>query len=145
MMLDRLARLAVTRPKTVVAVALVLLIAAAAYGSHVADRLAGGGFLSTSSESIRAADLLSQRFHAGKPNLVILATDTRGRSINEPDAVAAGQSITQQLADTPGVDAVVSYWSAGKSESLRSRDGSRALIVAHIEGDELPPIRWPRT
>jgi len=137
MMLDRLARLAVIRPKTVVAAVLMLVIAAAAYGSHVADRLAGAGYLSASSESIRAADLLSQRFHAGKPNLVILATDTRGRSINEPDAVAAGQSITQQLADTPGVDAVVSYWSAGKSESLRSRDGSRALIVAHIKGDEL--------
>ena len=53
-----------------------LVIAAAAYGSHVADRLAGAGYLSASSESIRAADLLSQRFHAGKPNLVILATDT---------------------------------------------------------------------
>ena len=136
MMLDRLARLAVTRPKTIVAVALVLLIAAAAYGSHVADRLAGGLVLSTSYESIRAADLLSQRFHSGKINLVILATDTRGRSVNEPDAVAAGQLITKQLADTPGVDAVVSYWSAGEPESLRSRDGSRALIVAHIKGDE---------
>ena len=75
-MLDRLARLAVTRPTTVVVAALVLLIAAAVYGSHVADRLDGGGFLSSSSESTRAADLLSQRFHAGKPNLVILATDT---------------------------------------------------------------------
>ena len=134
--LDRLAQLSVSRPKTVVVAALVLLIAAAVYGSHVADRLAGGGFLSTSSESNRAADLLSQRFQAGKPNVVLLATDTRGRSIDEPDAVAAGQSITQHLADTPGVDAVTSYWSAGKSESLRSRDGSRALVVAHVKGDE---------
>jgi RND superfamily putative drug exporter len=140
-MLDRLARLTVSRPKTVVVAALVLLIAAAAYGSHVADRLAGGGFLSAASESSRAEELLSQRFHAGKPNVVILATDTRGRSIDEPEAVAAGQLITQRLVDTPDVDAVMSYWSAGKSKSLLSRDGSRALIVAHIEGDELAAVK----
>jgi putative drug exporter of the RND superfamily len=140
-MLDRLARLTVSRPKTVVVAALVLLIAAAAYGSHVADRLAGGGFLSASSESSRAEELLSQRFHAGKPNVVILATDTRGRSIDEPEAAAAGQLITQRLVDTPDVDAVMSYWSAGNPKSLLSRDGSRALIVAHIEGDELAAVK----
>lgn len=136
-MFDRLGRLVVSRPKTVIAVAMVLLIAAIGYGGHVADRLAGGGFWSASSESKHAAALLSQRFHAGKPNVVILATDTRGRSVDDPDAVAAGQSITRQLAETPGVDAVVSYWGAGTSELLRSRDGSRALVLAHIGGDEL--------
>jgi RND superfamily putative drug exporter len=140
-MFDRVARLAISRPKTVVVVALVLLIGAAAYGSNVADRLAGGGFLSASFESSRAADLLSQRFHAGKPNVVIIATDTRGRSIDEPDAATAGRSITEQLANTPGVEAVVSYWSAGKSGSLISRDGSRALILAHIKGDELAVVK----
>ena len=136
-MLGRIARLAVSRPKTVDAVALVLLITAMAYGAQVADRLSGGGFWSESSESKHAAALLAQRFHAGKPNLVILATDTRGRSVDDPDAIAAGRSITQQLAATPGVDAVMSYWGPGTSELLRSRDGSRALILAHIKGDEL--------
>ena len=71
-MLNCPARLSVSRPKTVIVTVLVLLNAAAAHGSHVGDRLADVGFLSTSSESIRAADLLSQRFHAGKSNLVIL-------------------------------------------------------------------------
>ena len=93
-MLEKIARLAVSRPKTVVAVALVLLITALAYGGQVADRLSGGGFWSASSESKHAATLLSQRFHAGKPNLVILATDTRSRSVDDPDAVAVGRSIT---------------------------------------------------
>jgi putative drug exporter of the RND superfamily len=135
-MLNRTARLAVSRPRTVLLVALALLIAALAYGNHVADRLAGGGYLSEGSESGRAAALLSQRFHAGKPNIVILATDTQGRSVDDPDAVAAGQRVTRQLADTTGVDGVTSYWSAGGSQHLRSRDGSQALIVAHAEGDE---------
>jgi putative drug exporter of the RND superfamily len=136
-MFDRLARLTVSRPKMVIAAALVLLIAAAGYGSDIADRLSGGGFWSASSESEQAAELLSQRFRAGKPNAVILATDTRGRSVDDPEAVAAGASITRQLADIPGVDAVVSYWGPGTSELMRTRDGTQALILAHIKGDEL--------
>jgi RND superfamily putative drug exporter len=136
MILEKIARLAVSRPKTVIVVALAVLIAALAYGHNAADRLAGGGFAHPSSESRRAAELLAQRFHAGKPNIVVLVTNTRGGSVDDHDAVAAGQSITRRLADTPGIDTVTSYWGPGGSEQLRSRDGSRALIVAHAEGDE---------
>ena len=76
-MLDRLARLAVARPKAVLAATLVLMVAALAYGSGITERLSGGGFYSVSSESQRAAAMLEQQFHVGKPNLVILATPLR--------------------------------------------------------------------
>ncbi len=135
-MLERLARLAVARPKTVLAVTAVLMVAALASGAGISDRLAGGGFYSGSSESQRAANALEQRFHVGKPNLVILATDTGGGSVDDPDAVAAGEALTHQLATTPGVTTVSSYWGPGRSDLLRSTDGTKALIVAHIEGDE---------
>ena len=45
-MLDRLARLAVARPKAVLAATLVLMVAALAYGSGISERLSGGGFYS---------------------------------------------------------------------------------------------------
>jgi putative drug exporter of the RND superfamily len=135
-MLERVARLAVARPKAVLAATLVLMFGAFAYGSGINERLSGGGFYSVSSESQRAAALLEQRFHVGKPNLVVLATATGGRSIDDADAVAAGQALTQQLAATPGITTVSSYWGPGKSELLRSNDGTRALIVAHVEGNE---------
>ena len=135
-MLERLARLAVARPKTVLAATLVLMVVALGYGSGISERLSGGGFYSGSSESQRAAVLLEQRFHAGKPNLVVLATNTSGGSVDHPDAVAAGQVLTQQLVATPGITAVNSYWGPVKSELLRSNDGTKALIVAHVEGDE---------
>ena len=134
-MLDRLARLAVARPKAVLVATLVLMVAALGYGSGISERLSGGGFYSVS-ESQRAAALLEQRFHGGKPNLVVLATDTGGKSVDDPGAVAAGQALTQQLAATPGITTVSSYWGTGKSELLRSNDGTKALIVAHVEGDE---------
>src|SRR5215217_7026635 len=79
-MLERIARLAVNRPKAVLAATLVLMVAAVAYGSGISERLAGGGFYNGSSESQRAAAALEQRFHVGKPNLVILATNTGGGS-----------------------------------------------------------------
>lgn len=135
-MLERIARLAVTRPKAVLAATLVLVIAAFAYGSEITERLSGGGFYSVSSESQRAAAMLEQRFHVGKPNLVILATDTGGGSVDDPVAVAAGEALTQELAATPGISTVSSYWGPGQSELLRSDDGTKALIVAHVQGDE---------
>lgn len=135
-MLERLARLALTRPKTVLAATLILMVAALAYGAGIGERLSGGGFYSGSSESQRAAVALEQRFHVGKPNLVILATDTGGGSVDDPAAVAAGAALTQQLAATPGITTVSSYWGPGQSELLRSHDGTKAAIVAHVEGDE---------
>ncbi|WP_428341839.1 MMPL family transporter [Mycobacterium sp.] len=134
--LERLARLAVARPKAVLTATLVLMIAALGYGSGISEHLSGGGFYSVSSESQRAAALLEKRFHAGKPNLVVLATNTDGGSVDDPDAVAAGQALTQQLAATPGITTVNSYWRPGKSELLRSTDMTKALIVAHVEGNE---------
>ncbi len=135
-MLERLARLAVTRPKSVLAATLVLMVGALVYGSGIGERLSGGGFYSVSSESQRAAALLEQRFHVGKPNLVILATVNGDRSVDDPEAVAAGQALTAQLAATPGITTVSSYWGPGKSDMLRSRSGTKALILAHVTGDE---------
>lgn len=135
-MLDRLARLAVGRPKAVLAATLILMIAALAYGSGISERLAGGGFYNSSSESHRAAAALEQRFHVGKPNLVILTTHTGGGSVDDPAAVAAGEALTGELAATPGITTVSSYWGPGQSELLRSDDATKALIVAHIQGDE---------
>ena len=121
-MLERLARLAVARPKAVLAATLVLMAAAFVYGSGISERLSGGGFYSVSSESQRAAALAESHFHAGKPNLVILATATGGRSVDNADAVAAGQALTQQLAATPGITTVSSYWGPGKPELLRASE-----------------------
>lgn len=135
-MLDRLARLAVARPKTVLAATLILMIAALTYGSGINERLSGGGFYSTSSESQRAAAALEQRFHVGKPNLVILATNTGGGSVDDPAAAAAGEALTRELAATRGITTVNSYWGPGQSTLLRSTHGTKALIVAHVEGDE---------
>ncbi|KKW62691.1 hypothetical protein AAV95_21070 [Mycolicibacterium elephantis] len=135
-MLERLARLAVARPRTVLVATLVLMCAAFGYGSDIGERLSGGGFYSASSESQRAAALAEGRFRAGKPNLMVLVTTTDGRSVDDAEAVVAGQALTHELAATPGITSVNSYWGPGNSDLLVSNDGTRALILAHVEGDE---------
>jgi RND superfamily putative drug exporter len=124
-MLDRLARLAVARPKTVLATTLVLMVAALGFGAGISERLSGGGFYSVSSESQRAAALLEQRFHVGKPNLLILATNADGGSVDDPDAVAAGQILTQQLVATPGITAVTSSGHRARHNRSGVRTGRR--------------------
>ncbi len=51
---------------------------------------------------------------------------------------AAGRSAAGRLDAEPGVEVLGSYWTAPgpAAAGLRSADGSKALVVAHVEGDE---------
>src|SRR5205823_740434 len=53
-----------------------------------------------------------------------------------PAVRADGAAITRRLAHQPGVDNVVSYWSFGGIDSLRSTDGREALVLGRIEGND---------
>ena len=49
---------------------------------------------------------------------------------------AAGTDLTDRLAAVDGVEQVVSYWSLGSPEALRSTDGDTALVVGRVVGEE---------
>ncbi|WP_432972584.1 MMPL family transporter [Dactylosporangium sp. CA-233914] len=117
--------------RTVLVVALLLLVVAGIAGAGVFGRLQGGGFDDPASESSRAQRLIDERF-GDSSNLVLLAHANSG---DVDEARAAGQELTTRLQQEPGVRDVVSYWSAGIPE-LRSSDGTEALILAHVDGDE---------
>ena len=67
---------------------------------------------------------------------MVLATASGGKSVDDPAVVVAGQALTQELAATRGITAIDSYWGPAESQLLRSKDGTKALIVGHVEGDE---------
>ena len=69
------------------------------------------------------------------PNIVLLVT-ARDGDVDAPAVAAAGTALTDELAAEAGVADVVSYWSEGNAPPLRNDDGSRALVVARIEGDD---------
>ncbi|MGH9192980.1 MAG: MMPL family transporter, partial [Acidimicrobiales bacterium] len=134
-MLTRFARLATNHARAVVIAAVLVFAVAGALGGGVADHLTSGGFEDPSSESERADEALAERFDTGVPNLLLLVT-ARDGDVDHPTVAAAGQALTDELATEAGVDDVISYWSEGNAPPLRNDDGSRALVVARIEGND---------
>jgi RND superfamily putative drug exporter len=51
-------------------------------------------------------------------------------------ADAAGVALTRRLAAEEGVRDVVSYWTAGKPSTLKSRDGRQAIVLARLQGSQ---------
>jgi RND superfamily putative drug exporter len=134
-MLTRFARLSTKHARAVVIAAVVMFAIAGALGGGVADDLTSGGFDDPSSESERADDALAERFDTGVPNLLLLVT-ARDGEVDAPAVAAAGTALTAELAAEDGVDDVVSYWSEGNAPPLRNDDGSRALVVARVVGND---------
>jgi RND superfamily putative drug exporter len=137
-MLTRFARLSTGRPRAVLLVAAVFFVVAGAVGGGVAEHLTSGGFDDPDAESSVAGELLADEFDTGVPNVILLVTAKSG-DVDDPDAAAAGQALTERLAAEPGLDDVVSYWSEGNAPPLRSEGGDRALVIGRIdiEDDDL--------
>jgi RND superfamily putative drug exporter len=131
--LDRLATVVIRRRRLVLAVTGVLLGLAAVVGGGVANRLSAGGFTDPGVESSRAADVLEHTFGQGDPNVVLVVAAAGG--VDRPADVRAGRALTARLADEPGVTQVVSYWTEPVA-ALRSHDGSAALVLARITGND---------
>jgi RND superfamily putative drug exporter len=134
-MLTRLGKLAVERRRWIVIIGLVGFIVAGALGGGVASLLSSGGFDDPNAESTRAADALEDRFGSGQANLILLVTAKSG-SVDDDAAAAAGAALTKELAGEPGIAQAFSYWSLGSPPPLRSHDGSQALVLARIAGDD---------
>ena len=134
-MLTRFAHLSTRHARAVVIAAVALFALAGAIGGGVADHLTSGGFEDPSSESSRAEEALAEEFDTGVPNLLLLVT-APGGDVDDPAVATAGQALTDELAAEEGVTDVVSYWSEGNAPPLRNDDGSRALVIARIEGND---------
>ncbi|MFF5258462.1 MMPL family transporter [Actinomadura viridis] len=132
-MLDRLAGLVLRKPKSVLVLVLLFVLAGGAVSQTMTKRLTMGGYSDENSESHHAAQVLAQTFKQGEPNFMLLVTDRRG--IDDPAVAAAGTALTQRLQREAGLQSVASYWTAGKPAALRNKDGNRALVMGTIAGD----------
>jgi RND superfamily putative drug exporter len=130
--LTRLAPVLVARRRLVLVLAFVFLALAGGLGGGVAKELSAGGFADPHQQSERAAAALDREFHTGASNFLLLVTAPGGVDA----ATAPGAALTQKLAAEPGVTGVVSYWSAGHPDTLRSKDSTQGLVLARITGTE---------
>ncbi|MFI6053190.1 MMPL family transporter [Streptomyces violascens] len=133
-MLTRLASLALERRRLVLTLAVLGFVLITALCAPVMGMLSAGGYDDPKSESTLAATSLRERFNAGDPNFILLATPDR--SVDDPAAVEAGRALTAKLKGEDGVASVTSYWGEGTSPDLRSKDGRSALVLARLSGDE---------
>lgn len=125
------------RPRLHLAVilgAIAIAVSALIFGHDVQDRLSHGGFDDPSAESSRAENILDDRFGGGEANLVLIAD--AGRSVDDQEIADAGSALTTTAAGLPGVVWARSYWTAGRPTDLRSTDGTGALVLVRLEGDQ---------
>ncbi|MGH9048874.1 MAG: MMPL family transporter [Acidimicrobiia bacterium] len=130
-----LARFVLRRRRWILGGTLVFLLAAGAFGSSVASHLSVGGFEDPESESAKTERSLREQFGAGDPDFILLVTSIDG-DVDMPTAVRAGRALTDELSSERHVADAVSYWSPNNAPPLRSADGSQALVLARLVGDD---------
>jgi len=131
----RLGQFTVRRRKAILVGAGVVFVLAGVFGGNVAQHLTSGGFEAPGSEAYRANAALGERFGQDQPNFMLLVT-AKGGSVDAADVAAVGNALAEELAIEPDVGQVISYWSLGNLETLRSEDGSQALVLARIAGTD---------
>jgi len=112
-----------------------IMVACGLFGADTADRVSSAGFSDPGSESALVENLVREHFGPQTPDVVALYTAPRGRTIDEvaPRVRAALDSIDPALLQRP----IETPWtSLGKSRLLRSDDGTQALALIYLAGDE---------
>ena len=110
-----------------------MVVLCAVLGVGVFSRLLSAGFDDPSSASSQAKVLLDQKF-GGEPDMIFLVHARTG-TVNDAGPTASGNALAQRLSADPRLREVTSYW-ATKAPSLRSKDGTDALILTSVVGDD---------
>jgi RND superfamily putative drug exporter len=132
-MFTRIGNFTVRRNRLILAGTVLFLILAIALGSGVFGSLKSGGFDDPNSQSAQARQVLDHEFGAADANVIVLVSATSGK-VDDAINKNAGVAVQQELAAQPGVSQVASYWSLANAPPLRSRDGTKAIVVARING-----------
>lgn len=113
-----------------------LTIALGIFGVPVARSLSPSGFQDPTAESSRATELLTEKFHQGDVQMLIVVSAPGG--VDSPAAREAGTDIVDRLRRSPQVADVKSYWTTppAAAADLVSKDHTSGLIVAGINGNE---------
>ena len=133
--MQSLGHLIVARAKRILLVTGVLLLVAGFIGSGVLEHLSTGGFDDPNSEAALTAARAQEIFGVSDPDFVLLV-DARGGSVDAPRVRREATALTQALAREAGVARAESYWSLDSAPPLRSRDGSKALILVNLHGTQ---------
>jgi putative drug exporter of the RND superfamily len=137
-MFHRIGTLVVRRPRQVLAVGLIALLAAGFLGMSAFSKLKDQGFDDPASESSRSLALLDQRFGGGA-DFVFAVSSTDG-PVTAGAARQEAQALVERLRDDPTFVDVVSFLDA-PGAGLVSSDGEHGLITAGAaDPDGVDPV-----
>ncbi len=132
----RLAIFVVRRRWWVIIAAAVVLPLAALVAKDTAGRLSPTGYENPGAESSRATRSITAEFPDAAQSDFVVVVSARTDDVDAPAVANTAAALADRLGRAPGVASVNSYWSLGNAPPLRSEDGSKALIVSALEGDE---------
>ena len=139
MLFERLGRLITQRKKSFLLTSIILAIAAGGIGSQVFTRFDSGGYSNPNSDSAKVWDYLKNTFETRDPSIVF-AVNAPGSNIDDPVIVESAKRLEGQIAQEPGVERVLSYWSAGSTPTLRSKDGKSGLLFIYLKSTDFTSI-----
>jgi RND superfamily putative drug exporter len=134
--LGLIARVVVAGPKRIIGVASLVMAVAGVLGAPVSTMLSAGGFTDPDAESNRANAVLIDEFDQGFVPLYLLVAAPG--PVSAPAARAVVDEVVAELRRADQVATVNSPWEVPDpvAAGLVSRDGTAALVVAHLDGDE---------
>ncbi|HYP23541.1 MAG TPA: MMPL family transporter, partial [Actinomycetota bacterium] len=133
--MERLGRFVARHPRRILIVTVAFVALGAVIGPTVSAHLSSGGFDDPSSESADAARRIEEIFGVSDPDVVLLVRAREG-SVDDAAVAREGAALTRSLAQEEGVLRAESYWSLGGAPPLRSIDGTKAMILANLEGTQ---------
>ncbi|MGE2737384.1 MMPL family transporter [Mycolicibacterium vaccae] len=131
-MLQRATAWATTAPRRVAAIAVLVMIAAAAFGVPAATSLSAGGFQDPTAESTIASRTLTEAL--GRSDVPLIFTVTHPGGFEQ--GRTAGTAVVDRARQDPHVADVQSPWTAPPGAGLVSEDGRTGLVVVTFTGTE---------
>ena len=135
-MFTRIGRFTVRRRRLVLALTVLFVLAAGAGGAGAFGAFEDEGFDDPGSESYRASRFLRDGIGTDEPEMVLLVEAEGNSDVDDPEVAAAGTELTEALVREPEVASAISYWSLGGAPQLRSTEGTSALVVVDVDGDD---------
>ena len=136
-MLQAIAKLAMARPRRIIAAALLIMVGAVIFGLPVIKSLPAGGSRDPGSESSHATAVVTDKFGQGSLQMVISVTSNAGAQSAAAHTACTG--LVTWLRSFPFVADVQSAWTAPPqvASALVGKDGKTGLVVAGINGGEV--------
>ena len=137
-MFENLGRVIVRHRKSAVALFIVSVLVSGVIGSLVFSRLDSGGYSNPASESYEVYEYLKNDLKIEDPAIVVVV-DAEVVDVTDPTVVQKAATLEAKIAQEPGVERTLSYWSSGGLDSLKSSDGKAAYILIYADGDAFSP------